>query len=253
MLIWSRDLTTVTKKNSSREPSDKWSPINASSSLKKFSLLEKVENFFTLFSSHQFFKFHKSQVNTEEQLQAAKQRFHHNRCKNMPTIFSPKLCVAHRLSPMQECVLVPHITCMFENMSKWGNHTFCFRNHLRCFKVKLTPCVKSTRATTTLAGLQFSTPRKDVTNRSRLMWQLIFIWQAKSAPTTQANSSTHALVTIFFIQDLSLRHYATPRRPIWQYLVRENGEVRLWEFAGDNEGVIRCIRDEMVSLPWESE
>jgi hypothetical protein len=98
---------------------------------------------------------------------------------------------------MQECVLATHIACMFENMSKWGNHTFCFRNHLRCFKVQLTPCVKSTRATTTLAGLQFSTPRKDVTNRSRLMWQLIFIWQAKSAPTTQANSSTHALITIF--------------------------------------------------------
>ena len=167
--------------------------------------------------------------------------------------FSPKLCVAHRLSPMQECVLVPHIACMFENMSKWGNHTFCFRNHLRCFKVQLTPCVKSTRATTTLAGLQFSTPGKDVTNRSRSMWQLIFIWQAKSAQAIQAISSTHALFAIFFIQDLSLRHYATPRRPIWRYLVRENGEVRLWEFAGDNEGVIRCVQDEMVSLPWESE
>jgi hypothetical protein len=62
MLIWSRDLTTVTKKNSSHEPSDKWSPINASSSLKKFSLLEKVEKFFHTL--------------------AAKQRFHHNRCKN---------------------------------------------------------------------------------------------------------------------------------------------------------------------------
>ena len=163
------------------------------------------------------------------------------------------LCVAHRLSSMQECVLVPHITCMFENMSKWGNHTLCFRNHLRCFKVKLTPCVKSTRATTTLAGLQFSTPGKDVTNRSRSMWQLIFIWQTKSAQAIQAISSTHALSAIFFTQDLSLRHYATPRRPIWQYLVRENGEVRLWEFAGDNEGIIRCVRDEMVSLPWESE
>jgi hypothetical protein len=62
MLIWNKDLTTVTKKNSSHELSDKWSPINASSSLKKFSLLEKVENFFTTL--------------------AAKQRFHHNRCKN---------------------------------------------------------------------------------------------------------------------------------------------------------------------------
>ncbi len=35
-------------------------------------------------------RLHKSQVNTEEQLQAAKQRFHHNRCKNMPTIFFTK-------------------------------------------------------------------------------------------------------------------------------------------------------------------
>ncbi len=143
--------------------------------------------------------------------------------------------------------------CMFENMSKWGNHIFCFRNHLRCFKVKLTPCVKLTRATTTLAGLQFSTPRKDVTNRSRSMWQLISIWQAESAPAIQANFEHSRTFHHLFTQDLSLRHYATPRRPIWQYLVRENGEVRLWEFAGDNEGVIRCVRDEMVSLPWENE
>jgi len=243
MLIWSRDLTTVTKKNSSHELSDKWSPINASSSLKKFSLLEKVENFFTLWQQN------KGSITTGAKTShrvKIRECFYHS--------FTPKLCVAHKFSPMQERVHATHITCVFENMSKWRNHNnFCFRNHLKCFKVKLTPCVKSTRATTTLAGLQFSTPRKDVTNRSRLMWQLIFIWQAKSAPTTQANSSTHALVTIFFIQDLSLRHYATPRRPIWQYLVRENGEVRLWEFAGDNEGVIRCVRDEMVSLPWENE
>ena len=72
-------------------------------------------------------------------------------------------------------------------MSKWGNHTFCFRNHLRCFKVKLTPCVKSTRATTTLAGLQFSTPGKDVTNRSRSMWQLIFILASKISPSNSGN------------------------------------------------------------------
>jgi hypothetical protein len=171
----------------------------------------------------------------------------------MPTIFSPKLCVAHRLSLMQECVLVPHITCMFENMSKWGNHTFCFRNHLRCFKVKLTPCVKSTRATTTLAGLQFSTPRKDVTNRSQSTWQLIFIWQSEDSYNNSGNFKHSRNYHHLFTQDLSLRPYATPRRPIWQYLVRENGEVRLWEFAGDNEGVIRCVRDVMVSLPWENE
>jgi hypothetical protein len=48
--------------------------------------------------------------------------------------FSPKLCVAHRLSPMQECVLVPHIACMFENMSKWGNHTFLFQKSPQVFQ-----------------------------------------------------------------------------------------------------------------------
>ena len=72
-----------------------------------------------------------------------------------------------------------------------------FRHHLRCFKVTLKPCVKSTRATTALAGLQFSTPRKDVTNRSQSTWQLIFIWQSKSAQAIQAISSTHAIITIF--------------------------------------------------------
>jgi len=101
MLIWSRDLTTVTKKNSSHEPSDKWSPINASSSLKKFSLLEKVENFShfyakqakngnanpkqRLINSQKFFKSHKSEqrrIITNKKFLAAKQRFHHNRCKN---------------------------------------------------------------------------------------------------------------------------------------------------------------------------
>ncbi len=97
---------------------------------------------------------------------------------------------------MQECVRATthhlhvwkHVQVRESNIS--------FRNHLRCFKVKLTPCVKSTRATTTLAGLQFSTPTKDVTNRSRSMWQLIFIWQAKSAQTIQAMLSIQTLTTI---------------------------------------------------------
>ena len=243
MLIWSRDLTTVTKKNSSHEPSDKWSPINASSSLKKFSLLEKVENFFTLWQQN------KGSITTGAKTShrvKIREYFYHS--------FTPKLCVAHKFSPMQERVHAAHITCVFENMSKWRNHNnFCFRNHLKCFKVELTPCVKSTRATTTLAGLQFSTPRKDVTNRSQSTWQLIFIWQSEDSYNNSGNFKHSRNYHHLFTQDLSLRPYATPRRPIWQYLVRENGEVRLWEFAGDNEGVIRCVRDEMVSLPWESE
>ncbi len=128
-----------------------------------------------------------------------------------------------------------------------------FRHHLKCFKVKLTPCVKTTRATTTLAGLQFSTPRKDVTNRSRSMWQLNLHLASEVSSSNSGNFEHSRTFHHLFTQDLSLRHYVTPRRPIWQYLVRESGEVRLWEFAGDNEGVIRCVRDVMVSLPWENE
>ncbi len=73
---------------------------------------------------------------------------------------------------------------------------FRFRNHLKCFKVQLTPCVKSMRATTTLAGLQFLTPGKDVTNRSHPKWQLLFIWQAKSAQTVQTILSTQTHINI---------------------------------------------------------
>jgi hypothetical protein len=154
---------------------------------------------------------------------------------------------------MQECVHAAHITCMFENMSKWWNQTFLFRNHLRCFKVKLTPCVKSTRETTTLAGLQFSTPRK--------MWRIgpdrCDSWfsfgkrsQLKQFRQMSTQNNNHHL----FTQDLSLRHYATPTRQIWQYLWhKENGEVRLWQFGLDSEGVIRCFRDEMISPPFEYE
>ena len=94
---------------------------------------------------------------------------------------------------MRSCTT--HHLHVWEHVHVRESH-ICFRNHLRCFKVKLTPCVKSTRATTTLAGLQFSTPRKDVTNRSRSMWQLIFIWQAKSAQAIQANLSTQTIITI---------------------------------------------------------
>jgi len=59
-------------------------PINASSQTKPNGNADSKQR---LIISQQVFKFHKSQVNTEEQLSAAKQRFHHNRCKNMPTIF----------------------------------------------------------------------------------------------------------------------------------------------------------------------
>ena len=54
-------------------------PINASSQTMPKGNAESKQ---TLIISQQFFKFYKSQVNKEEQLSAAKQRFHHNRCKN---------------------------------------------------------------------------------------------------------------------------------------------------------------------------
>jgi hypothetical protein len=88
-----------------------------------------------------------------------------------------------------------HHLHVWEHVEVMESH-ICFRNHIRCFKVELTPRVKSTRATTTLAGLQFLTPRKDVMNRSWSMWQLIFIWQAKSAQAIQAKLSTQTIITI---------------------------------------------------------
>jgi hypothetical protein len=158
------------------------------------------------------------------------------------------------LSSMQECVRAStHHLHVCEHVQVRESH-ICFRNHLRCFKVKLTPCVKSTRATTTLAGLQFSTPRKDVTNRSRSMWQLIFILASKVSSSNSGNFEHSNTYHHLFTQDLSLRHYATPRQQIWQYLWHKaDGEVRLWQFGLDNEGVIRCFRDEMSSPPFELE
>jgi hypothetical protein len=123
MLIWSRDLTAVTKKNSSREPSDKWSPINASSSLKKFSLLEKVENFFTLWQQN------KGSITTGAKTShrvKIREYFYHS--------FTPKLCVAHKFSPMQERVHAAHITCVFENMSKWRNQQLLFQKSPQVFQ-----------------------------------------------------------------------------------------------------------------------
>ncbi len=94
----------------------------------------------------------------------------------------------------------PHKEKSYQQSHVWEHHQwrnqFCFRTHLRCFKVQLTPCVKSTRATSALAGLQCSTPRKGVANRSWSPWQLIFLWQHKSAHQVYAILSTQTLITI---------------------------------------------------------
>jgi hypothetical protein len=107
----------------------------------------------------------------------------------------------------------------------------CFSTHFKCFKVKLTPCVKSTRATTTLAGLQCSTPRKDVTNRSRSMWQLNFIWQAKSAQAVQATLSTQTLITI-----------SSHRTWVWDITRRKDGKY------GNTSGTRQTERSDSGSL-----
>jgi len=123
-----------------------------------------------------------------------------------------------------------HHLHVWEHVQVRESH-ICFRNHLRCFKVELTPCVKSTRATTTLAGLQFSTPRKDVTNRSRSMWQLIFIWQAKSAQAIQANLSTQTVITI-----------SSHRTWVWDITRRQDGKY------GNTSGTRRTERSDSGSL-----
>ncbi len=57
-----------------------------------------------------------------------------------------------------------------------------------------------------------------------------------------------------FTQDLSVRYYTTQRRPIWQYLWHMmDSEVRLWQFGLDDQSVIRCFQDEMISPPFEYE
>ncbi len=132
---------------------------------------------------------------------------------------------------MQECVHATHITCMFLEHGPVKEPHFCFRNHLKCFKVKLTPCVKSTRATTTLAGLQCSTPRKDVTNRSRSMCQLIFIWQAKSAQAIQAKLSTQTIITI-----------SSHRTWVWDITRHQGGKY------GNTSGTRRMERSDSGSL-----
>ena len=155
---------------------------------------------------------------------------------------------------MQECVLVPHIACMFENMSKWGNHTFLFQKSPQVFQGEAhTLCKNQREQQQRWPGYSFRHQEKmwRIGPNQRDSWSSF--GKAKTATTIQENFKHSRNYHHLFTQDLSLRPYATPRRPIWQYLVRENGEVRLWEFAGDNEGVIRCVRDVMVSLPWENE
>ncbi len=145
--------------------------------------------------------------------------FHHHGCVYL-------IC----FSLMQECILQSDGNYMFENMSS-EEITFCFRIHLRCFKVQHTPCVKSTRATSSLAGLQRLTSRKDVMKRSHLTWRLIFIWQTKSAHTVPATLSSQTLITI-----------SSHRIWVWDTTQRKGGKY------GNTSGTWRTARSDSGSL-----
>ncbi len=92
-----------------------------------------------LIISHQFFKIHKAKW-TMKNSKIPPNSFQQQNKGSITTgaktghHFPPKLCVAHRLSPMQECVHATQIACMFENMSKWGNHTFFFQKSPQVFQ-----------------------------------------------------------------------------------------------------------------------
>jgi len=167
MLIWSRDLTTVTKKNSSHELSDKWSPINASSSLKKFSLLEKVENFFTTL--------------------AAKQRFHHNRCKNKSSsentrIFLPQFYT----EAMRSSQVLTH-----------ARTRSCSTHHLRVWEHVQVKESQQREQQQRWPGYSFRHQEKmwRIGPNQRDSWSSF--GKAKTATTIQEISSTHAIITIF--------------------------------------------------------
>jgi hypothetical protein len=128
-----------------RELSDKWSPINASSHIKPKGNADSKQR---LINSQQFFKLHRKSeqrriINNKTSFRQQNKGFIATGAETSHRVkigeyfyhdFTPKLCVAHRLSSMQECVLVPHITCMFENMSKWRNHTFLFQKSPQVFQ-----------------------------------------------------------------------------------------------------------------------
>ena len=128
-----------------RELSDKWSPINASSHIKPKGNADSKQR---LINSQKFFKLHRKSeqrriINNKTSFRQQNKGFIATGAETSHRVkigeyfyhnFTPKLCVAHRLSSMQECVLVPHITCMFENMSKWRNHTFLFQKSPQVFQ-----------------------------------------------------------------------------------------------------------------------
>ena len=112
---------------------------------KKMAMLIRSKNSSSVNKSS---RFHKSQVNTEEQLQAAKQRFHHNRCKNKSSsenrrIFLPQFyteamrssqvlthartrsCSTHHLRVWEHVQVKESTTFVSEitsSVSRWSSH-----------------------------------------------------------------------------------------------------------------------------------
>jgi len=99
---------------------------------------------------------------------------------------------------MQECVLVPHITCMFENMSKWRNHTFLFQKSPQVFQGEAqTLCKNQREQQQRWPGYSFRHQEKmwRIGPNQRDSW--FSFGKAKTATTIQEISSTHAIITIF--------------------------------------------------------
>jgi hypothetical protein len=65
----------------------------------------------------------------------------------------------------------------------------------------------------------------------------------------QVKGTFHHLINLLHIQDLSFRPLMTRMRYMWY---KVNGEIRLWEFGLDNNGVLRCLWDEMIRPPFQN-
>ena len=137
-------------------------------------IISHEENFFIFCRKSKTKRTEKYQHN----LGSKTQGFHHNRCKNKSSSENRRTFLLQFFTTaMRSSYAFIHARMHFCKHRSLAclrtcpvkESQLCFRTHFRCFKVKLTPCVNSTRATTTLAGLQFLTPRKDVMNRSQSM------------------------------------------------------------------------------------
>ena len=167
-----------------------------------------------------------------------KHRFHHNRCKTVikwkwgehfHNISSSWLCVSHMFLSHARMRSGIGLQLHVREHVQWRNQNL-FQNSPQVFQGAAHTLCKINKSNI-IVGLQCSTPRKDVTNRSRSMWQLIFIWQPKSAQPVQATLSTQTLITI-----------SSHRIWVWDTTQRKGGKY------GNTSGTWRTARSDSGSL-----